>query len=114
LVSITTGIDIIEVKRFRDISFKQNNSFYKKIFDSKEIEYCLKFKDPYPHFAGKFAVKESFQKAIRKPIPMIEIHTNHGDLGEPLLTCKKIKCERIEISISHEKNYAVATSIIIW
>ena len=114
MVSITTGIDIVEVKRFRDIIFKQNNSFYKKNFDSKEIEYCLKFKDPYPHFAGKFAVKESFQKASRKLIPMIEIHTNHGNLGEPILTCKKIKCKKIEISISHEKSYAIAISIIMW
>ena len=47
-------------------------------------------------------------------IPMIEIHTKHGDLGEPKLSCKKIKCKKIEISISHEKNYAVAISIIIW
>ena len=45
---------------------------------------------------------------------MIEIHTNHGDVGKPILTCKKIKCKKIEISISHEKNYAVATAIIIW
>ena len=114
MVSITTGIDIVEVKRFRDIPFEEEENFYKKNFDSKEIEYCLKFKDPYPHFAGKFAVKESFQKASRKLIPMIEIHTNHGDLGEPILTCKKIKCKKIEISISHEKSYAVATAIIIW
>ena len=114
MVSITTGIDIVEVKRFRDIPFEEEENFYKKNFDSNEIEYCLKFKDPYSHFAGKFAVKEAFQKASRKSVPMIEIHTNHGDLGEPKLTCKKIKCEKIEISISHEKNYAVATAIIIW
>lgn len=114
MVSITTGVDIVEIKRFRDIPFGEKNNFYKKNFDSKEIEYCLKFKDPYSHFAGKFAAKEAFQKASRKSIPMIEIHTNHSDLGEPILTCEKTKFEKIEISISHEKNYAVATAIIIW
>tara|TARA_B110000881_G_scaffold205027_1_gene207113 strand:- start:322 stop:525 length:204 start_codon:yes stop_codon:yes gene_type:complete len=62
LVSITTGIDIVEVKRFRDIPFEEENNFYKKIFDSKEIEYCLKFKDPYPHFAGNLLSKNHFKK----------------------------------------------------
>ena len=114
MISVTTGIDIVEVKRFRKMSFRNNNNFYMKNFDSEEIKYCLKFKDPYPHFAGKFAVKESFQKAIRKSIPMLEIHTTHGDFGQPILNCKKAKCKKIEISISHEKHYAIAMSLVFW
>ena len=114
MLSITTGIDIVEVDRFRKNPFKTRKDFYMKIFDEKEIEYCLKFKDPYPHFAGKFAGKESFQKAIKKPIPMIEIHTTHGSFGEPILNCNKIKCKKIEISISHEKHYAIATVLVFW
>ena len=43
MISVTTGIDIVEVKRFRKIPFKNNNNFYMKNFDSEEIEYCLKF-----------------------------------------------------------------------
>jgi holo-[acyl-carrier protein] synthase len=113
MISITTGIDIVEIKRFRELSFKKN-SFYVKNFDLDEIEYCLKFKDPYPHFAGKFAAKESFLKAARKSIPMIEIHTSYGDYEEPILNCNKIKCKKIEISISHEKHYAIATSLVFW
>ena len=114
MISVTTGIDIVEVKRFRKMSFRNNNNFYMKNFDSEEIEYCLKFKDPYPHFAGKFAAKESFQKAIRKSIPMLEIHTTHGSFGQPILNCKKVKCKKIEISISHEKHYATAMSLVFW
>ena len=114
MVSITTGIDIVEVKRFRGVPFKKNRNFYMKNFDSEEIKYCLKFKDPYPHFAGKFAAKEAFQKAIQKSIPMIEIHTTHGSFGEPILNCNKVKYKKIEISISHEKHYAIATSLVFW
>lgn len=114
MISITTGIDIVEVDRFRKNPFKTKKDFYLKIFDEKEIEYCCKFNDPYPHFAGKFAVKESFQKAIRKPIPMIEIHTTHGSFGEPVLNCNKVKCKKIETTISHEKHYAVAMSLVFW
>ena len=114
MISITTGIDIVEVKRFRDAQFKKNRNFYMKNFDLEEIKYCLKFKDPYPHFAGKFAAKEAFQKAIRKLIPMTEIHTTHGNFGEPILNCNKVKCKKIEISISHEKHYASAISLVFW
>ena len=114
MISITIGIDIVDVKRFRKIPFKKMNDFYKKNFNSNEIKYCNKFKDPYPHFAGKFALKESFLKAIRKPIPMKKINTKHGNLGEPIINCSSIKCKKIEASISHDKNYAIANVVIIW
>ena len=53
------GIDIVNVERFRKKIFKQNIKFYQRIFLESEIKYCLKFKSPYEHFAGKFALKES-------------------------------------------------------
>ena len=114
VISITTGIDIVDVKRFRKIPLKKMNDFYKKNFNLNEIKYCNKFKDPYPHFAGKFALKESFLKAIRKPVPFKKINTKHGKLGEPIITCSAIKCKKIEASISHDKNFAIANVIIIW
>ena len=63
---IDVGIDIINVSRFRNMPFEKKSSFYKKIFHENEINYCLKFKDPYTHFAGKFAVKEALIKSIDK------------------------------------------------
>ncbi len=63
------GIDIIEIKRFRAKNYKKNKNFYEKIFAKSEIDYCLKFKDPYPHFAGKFGIKESVIKSVRIILP---------------------------------------------
>ena len=60
--NMEVGIDIINVNRFRNMPFEKKSSFYKKIFHENEINYCLKFKDPYTHFAGKFAIKESVIK----------------------------------------------------
>ena len=37
--SITTGTDIVKVKRFREVPFKNNRNFYMKNFDSEEIKY---------------------------------------------------------------------------
>jgi len=45
---------------------------------------------------------------------MLEIHTTHGSFGQPILNCKKAKCKKIEISISHEKHYATAMSLVFW
>lgn len=108
-----TGIDIVNVNRFRDVEYSQNLEFYSKIFDAVEIKYCLTFKDPYPVFAGKFAVKEAIRKGLGKSISFLEIHTRHGDDGEPKIEGDFVKIYDIEISISHEKNYAVAIVILI-
>ena len=71
------GIDIIDVNRFRDIPYEKKTSFYNNIFNKNEISYCLKFKDPYPHFAGKFAIKEAVIKSINKNKSLLNIITNH-------------------------------------
>ncbi|MGI0010791.1 MAG: holo-ACP synthase [Nitrosopumilaceae archaeon] len=113
MISITTGIDIVSVQRFRDVPFKNNKKFYLDIFDDEEIKYCLKFKDPYPYFAAKFAVKEAVAKAARKPIPMLEIHTAHGKDGSPTVKCAVLDGKELQVSLSHEKDIAVAIVISI-
>ena len=64
--SIGIGIDIVKVNRFRIHPYESHKRFYKKLFSKSEIDYCLKFKDPYKHFAGKFAIKEAVIKSISK------------------------------------------------
>lgn len=113
MISITTGIDIASVQRFRDVPYDKNEKFYLGSFDCDEISYCLKFKDPYPHFAAKFAVKEAVRKAARKPIPMLEIHTCHGKDGEPTVKCNKLHGKELQVSLSHETDWAVAIVISI-
>ena len=58
------GIDIVDINRFEKITYAEKPSFYNKLFTSSEIEYCLRFKTPAEHFAGKFAIKESLKKSI--------------------------------------------------
>ena len=106
------GIDIIDVERFRKKIFKQNIKFYQKIFLESEIKYCLKFKSPYEHFAGKFALKESVIKSIYDKISFLNIQTdnsNHGPIVR--LVGKKSKEYSFLCSISHEKKFAVAVVI---
>ena len=86
--------------------------FYKKIFLPSEINYCLKYKNPYPHFAGKFAIKEAVQKSIQEPISALNIEISSRD-SKPFVKIKGLKRKkyRFQVSISHAKKIAVGVVI---
>ena len=106
------GIDIIDVQRFTKKIFKENITFYQKIFSESEIKYCLRFKSPYEHFAGKFALKESVIKSIPDKISFLDIQTSHSKYGPTIrLLGKKAKKYSFLCSVSHEKKFAIAVVI---
>ena len=105
------GIDIVDIERFRKKNFIENESFYKKIFTDLEIQYCRKFSDPYPHFAGKFALKEAVQKAIQENTVFRKIETFHSNSRPKIIIKNQEKKYKFIISISHEKKYAIAIAI---
>ena len=106
------GIDIIDVQRFTKKIFKENLTFYQKIFLESEIKYCLRFKSPYEHFAGKFALKESVIKSIHDKISFLDIQTSNSKYGPTIsLLGKKAKKYSFLCSVSHEKKFAIAVVI---
>ena len=105
------GIDVIEVNRFSSKKFSINEDFYKKIFTDSEIDYCTKFKEPYTHFAGKFALKEAVIKAIKKKIDLLDIETFHKN-KVPQVKLKDQPSYFSISSISHEKSVAIAVFLI--
>ena len=109
LNNVNVGIDLVEISRFKKIPFNENESFYRKNFSKDEIEYCLKFSEPYKHFAGKFAIKEATKKSVNKNLELSKIRTYHTE-SKPNV---RILDEELEfkVSVSHEKNYAIAIVI---
>jgi len=107
---IGVGIDIINVNRFRNMPFEKKLSFYKKIFQDNEINYCLKFKDPYTHFAGKFAIKESVIKSIDAKENFSKIITDHHN-NKPTVSIFGKNDYTFSASITHEKDYAIGIVI---
>ena len=103
------GTDIVDINRFKNKSLKNNSNFYKKIFSNSEIKYCQKFRSPYEHFAGKFAIKESVIKAIPEKISFLDITTSHSK-NKPIISLKNKLNEKYEflVSVSHEKDFAIA------
>lgn len=85
----------------------KNESFLRRIFTEKEIEYCRKAEN----YAGIFSAKEAYFKAIGTGItaPMTSIEILHNDRGKPYLN----GISNCDVSISHDGDYAIAT-VIIW
>ncbi|MDD4350817.1 MAG: holo-ACP synthase [Clostridia bacterium] len=111
------GIDIESIKRFS--KYKILNAA--KIFSKNEQDYCKSFADSDVHFAGMWCAKESVIKALEdKGISLNQIEIMHKENGAPFVNIsdevsqklKEISLSKIEISISHTKEYAVATCLI--
>ena len=115
------GTDIININRIKR-SLKKK-IFIKRIFNPIEISKCKKIKNSSSCFAKRFAAKEAFSKAlgtgISRGINLNEIIAMNKKNGKPFIMLvgktKKIverklkkKKYKISLSISDEKNFAVA------
>ena len=100
------GIDLVKIDRFKKIPFDEHRSFYEKNFSDDEIKYCLKFSEPYKHFAGKFAIKEATMKSINKKIELLQIKTYHEE-SKPKVSIINEEID-FKVSVSHDGDYAIA------
>lgn len=111
---IGTGIDIIEVKRIKNV-IETNKGFLKRVFSGKEIAYCEGKANKYQHYAVRFAAKEAILKAIgSKGIALKDIGIRNLDNGKPEPVVKgRLKGieKNIVVSLSHCKEYAVAQAL---
>ena len=123
-MQIKTGVDIIEVDRVQEAIENQGEKFLEKVYTKNEIEYCSNSgKMTYQHYAARFAAKEAIFKAISELISKneddilnkIEI-TNEQD-GKPYANIDRLNIDNIEsmdLSLSHIKNYAIASFVILF
>lgn len=107
---------------------QRNAHFIYEIFTDSERAYCQSMKDPYIHYAGRFAAKESFMKAIGTGFPgtgidslFQEIEVVTAPSGKPELRVrgwaeklsKKRRIRQFSVSISHAPDYAIASVILV-
>jgi holo-[acyl-carrier protein] synthase len=62
------GIDIVEISRIHRLIEKYDMQFLDKVFTGAEVAYCNGKAHPATHFAGRWAVKEAFYKALPSAI----------------------------------------------
>lgn len=113
---IGTGIDIVEVKRLKKTIKKWGPSFLGRVFTDKEIAYAKNRRSAYyEHLAGRFAAKEAIIKATNTAdIAFKDIEIVNDKAGKPCaaITKKNHKKYGISVSISHIKDYAVASAVV--
>ncbi len=123
-MKITTGVDIIEVERIKKAICEMKDSFLNRIYTEEEVKYCVSSNQmQYQHFAARFAVKEAVFKALsqyidtRDDILWKDIEVFNEKDGKPKINIEKLKkhglekLQSIDISISHIKEYAVASVV---
>lgn len=120
-MKISCGTDIIEIARIKSSIENIGDKFLAKIYTEKEIEYCESRKaHKYQHYAARFAAKEAIFKALSTRImgdyTWTDFEVLNGETGKPKVYLKTNidNLEDIDISISHCKEYAVATVIAIY
>ena len=109
------GIDIIEVERIATSIKRWGKGFLNHVFTKEEIAYAQKHRYPNQHFAARFAAKEAVLKALgdNAHVHWKDIQITNDKYGRPICIYKdKGFKNKILISISHTKNYAVASAII--
>lgn len=123
MLKITCGTDIIEVNRMQESIERLGDKFVNKIFTPYEVTYCNSKKEmKYQHFAARFAAKESIFKAISElledkyEISWTDVEIWQDNKGKPkvrFLIDRQYGIEQIDISLSHLKEYAVATCVVV-
>ncbi len=117
-MKIFVGTDIIEIDRIKEAI--SNEKFINRIYTTKEISYCegthnMKFQ----HYGARFAGKEATFKAISAFLTTPEkfnwknIEITNKEDGKPQVDIINYKDEglenvKLDISLSHIKDYAVA------
>ena len=123
--TIGIGVDIVDNNRIK--SLIKNKKFVNRIFSKKEITISKKYLNKTNFFSKRFAAKESFAKALgtgfRNNLNLKDIEIINDKLGKPYYLIspkikkliqkkKKTKNFQLFLSISDEKDYSVAFTII--
>lgn len=120
-LSARAGVDIVEITRIKKAIEKSGKNFIERVYTPKEQEHCLTRPNPYPSYAARFAAKESVMKILGEgvwSIPFTDIEITGGGDSRPSvklhrkaqIAADKLGVTSLDISLSHEKEYAIATA----
>ena len=119
------GVDIIQNKRIK--SSIKNKLFISRTFGNKEIYFSKNTSDKTNYFAKRFAAKEALAKSIgtgfRNNLNFKDIQILNDKIGKPYyqkskkinnIINKKFKVKNYDLflSISDEKDYSIAFTIL--
>ena len=123
---IGIGIDIINIKRIEKIINKYGIKFILKCFAKNEIERSEENFNTINSYAKRYAAKEACAKALgtglARGVYWKDITVENNIYGKPTIILHRIarkrlkelssKPCRIDVSLSDEKNFAIANVLI--
>lgn len=121
---IGIGTDLIEVARLQDMLERRGDALARRVLTEAELAGFHRHAVPARFLAKRFAAKEATLKALgtglRNGIRWLDVAVQHDELGKPSILLSGAALERfrtlgatgIHLSISDERNYAVAFVIL--
>ena len=115
------GIDLVNVGRVRAALERYPERFRSRVFTAAEVQFCETLGDKYPSYAGRFAAKEAFSKALgtglRGAIGWAEIEVLDNEKTRPTIRATGraaviLAGRKVHLSISHLSDYATAIVVI--
>lgn len=119
------GIDAIEIDRVAEALARYGERFERRVFTEAEIAYCRRRRNPAPHFAGRFAVKEAGMKALgtgwSRGVQWRDLEVQRGAGGPPRLVFHGAADRRFAsiggqtslVTITHSRTLAIAQVILL-
>ncbi|MGQ9589101.1 MAG: holo-ACP synthase [Planctomycetota bacterium] len=120
---LSVGIDIVELRRIRAACARHGERFLRRILTPGERARAARLGDPVPFLAGRFAAKEAILKVLgtglAEGVSWRDIHVEREASGAPraelsgraLERARSKGLEKILVSISHGREYAVAQAV---
>ena len=117
------GVDIAEVERIQGAIERHGEVFLRRVYTTREREYCERFKNKYERYAGRFAAKEAAMKALgtgwSRGVRWVDIEILRRQGSRPMLELKgearkiadRLGVKNIAISITHTSKQAMAQVI---
>ena len=125
-MKILQGIDLVKVERMeRMIERPSGQAFLDRVFSASEQAYCGSKRMKFEHYAARFAAKEAVLKAVKvrpkKNQRLSGIEIGREATGKPFIVLSKESRKQlripaqaqIELSLAHEREYAIATIVIV-
>lgn len=118
------GVDIVQNSRIEEALKRWGKRFLERAFSQAEQDFFLSRRDPIPLMAVRFAAKEAFSKALKtglkRGIRLKDIEMLHKESGEPYLVLAgrakelvdSLNISGVHVSVSHEREYSVATVVL--
>ena len=104
------GIDIVEIARISHAM--KNPRFVERILTPAEREYCV----TALRVAGRWAAKEAVAKAVGLELSWQDVEILPDEMGQPTVKVASRYLDpvrlKLKVSISHERNNAVAVAIL--